>query len=318
MRYILIFYSFFLFACNRQIIKEDYFDNGVLKQKSFFLSERDTVPYMIMSYYENGVLKDSSNYNSAHETEGWSYFYDKDGGYWRRGFYENGKRNGNFFVYLDNGIKIHQHYQNDTLSGIIYVYDSEGKLIDRTLVKENRPLLSEEIKYLNIGDSVGFLNSFESERSGRSRVIEDNGLRLVNCVNKLLPQSQKSIYGSAIFRGNDVDRSFGVTYCKIKKSDSIRIGQQLDIGIEGYIGNLEGRGTRLVVTIGDLDMQLGFKGKVIEANSPLDVHKFNISIGTDVFFKLGYNLLTGRILVLRGDEVLYTFYFFEDFYLVNP
>lgn len=127
--------SLALFSCGNN--KEDSGENA--KKDSLHSGQQAVQPAQPPPPMQNGLYEEKHKngriYMRGYYKEGkregqWVSFYD-NGLMWSEAFYENGKRNGKSVSYYENGnVRYAGLYKNDQQSGVWKFFDETGKLVN--------------------------------------------------------------------------------------------------------------------------------------------------------------------------------------------
>jgi len=128
-----VFCAFILitvYSCNTE--KKDNSDSSKKNSKiNNFKPQllKDTIGGVYHEYYKNGNVKVKGVFKNGKRDGDWSFFYE-NGKLWSLGEYNEGIRNGGSSVYYANGVlRMEGHYLNDKQIGLWKFYNEQGKLI---------------------------------------------------------------------------------------------------------------------------------------------------------------------------------------------
>ncbi len=306
-----------LLSCNdKKNVQEDFYPNGTVKLKSYYRSNMDSIPYLIVKYFEDGSTEDSTYYNDLGNIDGYSYSDIRDEEYSRELNYKNGIIDGVCKAFIYGGGCLIQHYKNGKWHGINYTYDEYNRLFKRSLYVDGKPLIMETTDFLKKGDTV------EIERTTHSGIRTFN--QIVDCDSLKLKQyydisnggfefiSSLSYKNYDTIVNNTKDNAYAEMFC----NDTIQNGDNLGVTITGHYGNFEKSDTYLKVIVGNLipDSDLVFDNDVKVFDSKLNNHKVNLEIKN---YHKGYNLLLAKVMLMRDTSVIQESLIYDDYVVVD-
>lgn len=265
---------------------------------------------MVVTFYEDGILKDTLRFNESGDINGVTYFYNKEKDYIRWSNYYNGKREGLTKAITNQGIIVFQHYLNDKLHGIEYRFSEKGILNSKLLWVNDSVLAYEEIWNVDPNDTL--LNLVDTyEGTEKEFQVVENPLILHSFYE--LHNSRFELIGSLVKKENGIlMKEIGQHFYTVNMPDTVNISETFKIEIKGLFGNLDQKEkTFMQVLLYDINRNGEITNHKIYKSREKD---FDVDI-TLVPDWVGYNLIYGKIQIIRNKEELIEVLFYEDFYV---
>ncbi len=123
----------FLYSCQQgEVYKQTVsrYDNGDPKLVRYYESAKDTTdPIREVAYYKHNLIKYNGQLKEGKRNGKWVYYYD-NGNKWSEGFFINDVSNSTRTVYHRNGQKYYSgKYNQGKRTGVWMFWDETGKLI---------------------------------------------------------------------------------------------------------------------------------------------------------------------------------------------
>jgi antitoxin component YwqK of YwqJK toxin-antitoxin module len=312
--------SILIYSCSERIItKNDYYDNGELRQVNFF-KKNEIHPYKIVSFYKGGTVKDTNYYNNEGKLHGVSYYFDLQKKYFRYKTFQEGKAEGLMKMVLDDGSIWIRHFKNDTLFGIEKRYDISGGLSREVLWINDEALAYKMYNQIQTGDTISY---FVTMVNGKMK----NGIDVCKYPFILKSFYKKDFYSSdkeaftllgslRINQYNEViNTEMNNSYVHAKlKNDTVSINDSLVIELSHYYGRQSNIHFKMV--FGDFNSNL----EIIDNENK---QEYLTSVGETAWtFEIlnpapGYNLVLGKVYVIQNTKLIDELLIFEDYYIVD-
>ncbi len=313
MKIILVYFVIFtFFSCvENEHIKDKFDVEKNLIQRFYYKTKADSIPYLIVEYYKDGIIKDSSYYNDRGKKNGYSYFCDIVKNYTRECNFKNGIKEGTLKAKFTNGYYVIAHYANGNWNGINYEFSNDNKILYKKLYLNNKLFYSERSYYLSKGDTIESKIITKDKISLINRIIDSDNVITKEYYGHLY--SDTTFIGSLVYRNNELRDDYNENnYHEIFAKDTILNGETLDVKVVGHFGNFEKRNTYIKVVIGSLKStsNLIFDDNTQEFGSKIGNHQVSFTI--DDYHK-GYNLILGKVLLMRDSTIINESIIFEDY-----
>ena len=294
-------------SCSSKLeIKSDFYDNGLIKSKSFFNKDSIQSPYCVLLYNQNGKLVDSLSFDKNGKLNGIIFNQKDDYCKWTN--YRHGLRHGQIEVHTNSGKRIIQNYVNDSLNGVEYQYDSSRILNGEILWVNDTPRIFKEIYHTSIGDTVFNKGVEGGKYIEKMEVITDSFK--INILNKIVNDTPipfaSIIYG---LDGKVIEGTTKNSYVHIESKDTILIGQDFNLIFTNHFGNIKDADWEIII-----DNPHKPNKKQSYYFVPNVVDSVNIFIED---YQLGYNFIWGIVKQKRDTITLNQVWFYKDFYVKN-
>jgi hypothetical protein len=312
---IAVFLLLFIISCtNVEYVKEDFYDNGEVKEKAYLYSSKDTIPYKIIHYYEDGSVKDTLFYSSKGELNGICYYFDKKLEKTKNVYYIEGVRIYTA-VYYSDGKRLNQHSKGEEIIGKQYIFNKQGNVLYEMFWINGKPVAEKDVVCFYPGDT---LKNVLVDNKGQHTSINIEVDTTVTHVYSLLSErndgkANKRTIGTLTFKEGLIDTSMYHSYHHVLMKDTIKYGELLEISFKGYYGKFNSN-VHLELLLGEMNSDLTFLDKIIRYKT--NKGDLDIQFTLDKY-KKGYNVLTGIVNLMRDTVLVRQALFFEDFYVVD-
>jgi len=291
-----------------QFSKKEYYKTGELKSVEYKLNNTSSQSRKVI-YYRTGEVKDSLKYDSLGNLSGKIYSYNKERNYCKWTEYVDNKPNGIKLVHCKDGSRITQRLSDGKLHGIENQISPDG--VERQVLWLNdKPVFAKFKKKVNKGDTLRTV-VFTKEGAKEFDIVSRDRYKVESIFK--LDNNEKICIGSLdIDEKGIVKESVNNSYVQVFCNEEYHINDSVNIRLEGFFGNLNK--INLQVELCDINGSVYNVSKIDVYRSKTDDLKVSFNIKNPI---IGYNLLLGKVKVLRGKDQLFETYFFEDFTVIN-
>lgn len=304
-----------LYSCNKNPIeKEEYNTDGTLKSSSFFKTEQDSFPYKMIVYQNDGVVSKINLYDNLGNFDGVCYEYNSEKKYKKNTSYVRGVREGDLIVEFEDGRKVTQPYKNDTIHGVEYRF-TNGIVNSEIYWNRGVPIAERDIDYFSKGDSI---NVYEESPKPRNEHVEIAEESFAYVSYYLLFRGENGLYakepmGYLQLNEEGIDTSYPLnSYHNIVMPDTIVAKDTLKVDLSYYDNNFDGE-CYLRIDIGKFNKELNLEVPYKSLKVDKGVQNFSFNY---MDYEGGYNILMGRVSLVKGNNILSQSIIFEDFHVL--
>lgn len=317
MRIIILFLVFsILLSCKENELKVNkYNDSNILLKTSLYHSQEDTIPYKTISYFIDGNIESINFFDKSGRKNGECYENDKDKKIEKWTEYRKGEKHGKVNAKFYDGRHIIQPYRNGVVEGIEYHFDSLGVLQKEMWWIDGSPVIEEKIFHFSKGDTLFTGMQYEginkdSSYIAASEVKVHTYAKIEISDNTIIG---REYIGWLYCSEGKVDKGCVFnSYHYISMPDTIYKNDTLKVNLSYYQINFD-KDSYLIVDIGRLDKELNVEIPYRSLTVEKGVSQFSFDYKD---YSEGYNVLMGRVSVMKGDRVINQSIIFEDFYVL--
>ena len=299
-----------LYSCNSHHTVFEFYEGGAIKSQKIFSNEKDKTPFMEIRYFKDGVTSDTIFYNYSGDRHGLIYSYDRHENIERWATYSNDIRNGFTKLLINDSLIIHQWYKDGLLNCVERRYLANGVLLKKLLWLDDELVAYTKINSGMPGDTLWATEYTFSGSMEVSEILEEH---------IILHSFYEKRDGGFIQVGDLSFKKNGELFARTRQNfvivniaDTIVKNESLNIEIEGLFGNLH-EGYQLYVLL-----------EIINNNSDdkysreLISERGNLRVRTEIEKDLyGYNLIIGRAILFKKEQIFSTILFYKDIFVMD-